>query len=259
MEGFLHSHQLVAFALEHLRNRNTRPLGHHFGDFLIGHAVTQQLHLHHFRLARHIQLALQLRNPAVLQLRHAPEIAGTAGIFQVDPGLFQLALDLLGTMQCRFFGIPDLFQVRVLTLDTRDDIRELRKPLLGGGIGFLFQRLPLYFQLDQTPLKAIQRFWLGVHLHADLACSLIHQINGLVRQLTVSDVTMRQLGRCDDGTVCDFHAVMNFVALLQAAEDRYGVLLGRLGDQYLLEPTLKGRVFLNILAILVKGGGAHAM
>ena len=95
MERFLHAHQLVALTLQHLGYRNPGPLGDDFSNFLIRDPVAQQLHFHHFRLAGHIQLPLQLRNLAVLQFGHLAEIPGTAGVLQVNPGLLQLTLDLL--------------------------------------------------------------------------------------------------------------------------------------------------------------------
>ena len=45
-------------------------------------------------------------------------------------------------------------------------------------------------------------------------------------------------------------------ALAQAAQDRDRVLHGRLVHHDRLEPPLQGRVLLDVLAVLVQGGGA---
>ena len=70
---------------------------------------------------------------------------------------------------------------------------------------------------------------------------------------------MRQRRRGDDGRVGDFHAVVHFVALLQAAQNRDGVLHRRLVDQHLLEAPLERRILLDVLAVFIEGGGADAM
>jgi hypothetical protein len=54
-------------------------------------------------------------------------------------------------------------------------------------------------------------------------------------------------------------AVVDLVALLQAAQDGDGVLDVRLVDQHLLEAPLQRRVLLDVLAVLVERGGADAV
>ena len=52
---------------------------------------------------------------------------------------------------------------------------------------------------------------------------------------------------------------MDFVALAQAAEDRYGVFHGRLIDQNCLEAAFECSIFFDVLAIFVQRGRADAM
>ena len=91
------------------------------------------------------------------------------------------------------------------------------------------------------------------------ARGLVDQVDGLVGQLAVGDVAMRERGRGDDGRVGDVDAVVHFVALLQAAQDRDGVFHRRLVDQHFLEAALERGVLLDVLAVFVERGGAHAM
>ena len=70
---------------------------------------------------------------------------------------------------------------------------------------------------------------------------------------------MRQLRRGDDGRVGDVDAVVDLVALLQAAQDRDRRLDRRLVDQHLLEPALERRVLLDVLAVFVERGRADAV
>ena len=53
--------------------------------------------------------------------------------------------------------------------------------------------------------------------------------------------------------------MVHFVFLLQAPEDGDGVLNRGLGHHDGLEAALQGGVFFDVLAVLVDGGGAHAM
>src|SRR5438105_2644470 len=62
----------------------------------------------------------------------------------------------------------------------------------------------------------------------------------------------------DDRGVGNANAVMRFVALLEPAEDRDGILDTRLADVDRLEPPLQRRVFFDVLAILIERGRADA-
>jgi hypothetical protein len=74
----------------------------------------------------------------------------------------------------------------------------------------------------------------------------------------LGDVAVRERGGGDDGVVGDAHAVVDLVALLQAAEDGDGGLDGRLADEDGLEAALEGGVLLDVLAVLVERGRADA-
>ena len=98
-----------------------------------------------------------------------------------------------------------------------------------------------------------------LHLHAQPRGGLVHQIDRLVRQKAVGDVSVGQGGSGDDRRVGDAHAVMQLVFLLDAAQDRDRVLDRRLFDKNRLEAPRESRVLLDVLAVLVEGSGADAM
>ena len=102
-------------------------------------------------------------------------------------------------------------------------------------------------------------FGLGVDLHADARGGLVDQVDRLVGQLAIGDVAMRERRRRDDRGIGDADAVVNFVALLQAAQDRDRVLDRRLVDEHFLEAPLQRGVLLDVLAIFVERGRADAM
>ena len=53
--------------------------------------------------------------------------------------------------------------------------------------------------------------------------------------------------------------MVDLIALLQAAQDGDGGFHRRLAHQHFLEAALQGGVLLDVLAVFVQGGGAHAM
>ena len=259
-ERRFHRQQLFPLALQHLGDRDAGPLGDDLGDFFLGHpAADQGMSATVFGVLRRAQPLFELRDPSVLQLRHAREIGGTPRGLELLPGTLERFLDVRGALQLRLLCAPHLDQVGVLALEFLQRPVELLAPLLRGVVRFLLDRLALHLQLDDPPVQAVERFGLGVDFHADARAGLVDQVDGLVRQLPVGYVAVRQRGCRDDRRVGDLDLVMHLVALLQAAQDRYRVLDRRLVDQHLLETTLERRVLLDVLAVLVERGGAHAV
>ena len=123
----------------------------------------------------------------------------------------------------------------------------------------LLHRLALDLELDQPAVELVHRLRLGVDLHPDPRRGLVDQVDRLVRQEAVGDVAVRQLGRGDDRRVGDLDAVVDLVALLQAAQDRDRGLDRRLVDEHLLEAALERGVLLDVLAVLVERRRADAV
>jgi hypothetical protein len=187
------------------------------------------------------------------------QVAGAPRGFHLHAHLVQRLLDAGCAGYGGLLGLPDFFQVAVFALQLPDVVLELLQSLLRGLVGFLLQRLALDLELDQPAVQLVQRLGLGIDLDADAAGGLINEINGLVRQLAVGDVAVRQLGRGDDGAVGDVHAVVHLVALLEAAQDGDGVLHRRLVHQHFLEAALERAILLDVLAVFVQRGGADAV
>ncbi len=112
--------------------------------------------------------------------------------------------------------------------------------------------------MHRPPLHLIDRLRQRVDLDAQARRRLVDQVDRLVRQEAVGDVTVRQGGRGDQGGVLDPHAVVDFVAFLESTQDRDGVLHARLLHHDRLETALEGRVFFDVLAVLFQGRRADA-
>ena len=88
---------------------------------------------------------------------------------------------------------------------------------------------------------------------------LVDQVDGLVRKVAVGDVAVGQVGGGHHGLVGDRDAVVRLVAVPQPLQDLDGVGQRRLLHLDRLEAALQGRVLLQVLAVLVEGGGADGL
>ena len=95
-------------------------------------------------------------------------------------------------------------------------------------------------------------------LHARQRPGLVDDVDGLVGEEAVIDVLARQLGGRPQRLVGVGHPVVLLVARAQAEQDAVGLLDRRLGDLDLLEAARQGAVLLEILLVLLVGGGADA-
>ena len=198
---------------------------------------------------RRFQLLLQLRNSPVLELRHTR--ARSAGALRGSPARgapLQFFLDMGCAGHRGLLGAPDLIEVGVFLFQPGQLFLEIDQALLRGVVRFLLQRLALNLQLNDPPVQPIHRLRLGIDLHANARTRLVDQVDGLVRQLPVADVAMRQRCGRDDRRVGDFDAVVDFVAFFQAAQDRDRIFDRRFIDRYFLEAAFQRRVFLDITA-----------
>ncbi len=141
-----------------------------------------------------------------------------------------------------------------LSLISASSFFEFLQPIARRLIGLALERLALDFQLHHAAIDLVDldrhRFLLG----AQLGRRLIDQVDRLVGQESIGDVTLREhRGRHQRG-VLDSNSVMDLVAFLEPAQNRDGVLDARLLDHHGLEAALQRGVLLDIFAILVQRG-----
>ena len=208
------------------------------------------------RLLRRGELLLQLRQAAILDLRGEVQIVAALGLFQLELGLLDLAVDDADGVDGGLLVLPLGLELFGLLLEVGQVLLQLLQPLAGAFVLLLLERALLDLQLLDLPLQLVNLGRHGVQLHAQARGGFVNQVNRLVRQETVGDVAMRERRRRDQRRVLDAHAVVDFVALLEPAQDGDGRLDARLGDKHRLEAPLQRGVFLDVLAILVEGGGA---
>ena len=130
--------------------------------------------------------------------------------------------------------------------------------LLGGVALVLAQGGELDLELHDPAVDLVDLGRQRVDLDADLGGGLVDQVDRLVGQEAVGDVAVGERGRRDQGAVLDRDFVVDLVAFLEPPQDRDRVLDGGLAHVHRLEAPLQGGVLLDVLAVLVERGGAHA-
>ena len=133
---------------------------------------------------------------------------------------------------------------------------ERLEPIDAGGVGLLGQRDPLDLELPDPPLDDVDLGGQRVDLDPQLRGRLVHEVDRLVGEEAAGEVAIGQHRGGHQRRVLDPNAVVHLVALLQAPEDRDRVVDAGLADEHLLEPALEGGVLLDVLAVLIEGGGA---
>src|SRR5581483_570051 len=136
------------------------------------------------------------------------------------------------------------------------DQRSLLVAQLGRGLELLVLDR-LFLLLANAAELVLDLLVVGRRRHAPDAqprAGLVDEVDGLVGEMAIGDVAVREVGRGDDRLVGDRHAVMGLIAVADALEDVDGVSNGGLVDLDGLEAALEGGVLLQVLAVLVERG-----
>ena len=255
-------HELLLLTLEQPVHRNAGPLGDH-----AGHVLGRNLLFEHLVLfldlgqagVGRLQLLLQLDDAAVADLRHLAQFTGALGPLLLHVGLVDPGLDVADGLDDVLLQGPLPFHALEVFVQVGQLLAHPGEPLSRSRILLLLERLLLDLELDLAAFELIDLGGHAVDLDAQPRGRLVDQVDGLVRQEPVGDVAAGQGDRGHRSRVLDAHAVVHLVLLLDAAEDGDGVLLARLLHQHRLEAALQGGVLLDVLAVLVQGGGAHTV
>ena len=205
-----------------------------------------------------LELLLELMEGAEPELGRPVEIAAPLGVGHRRPRGVDLLRDLpdppdgvLLALPARLEGGGPLLQVGELAIQA---LEALPRRL----VGLLGERHALDLELHDAALDLVELGRHRVDLDPEPRGGLVDQIDGLVGQEPVGDVPVGEHPRRHQRRVLDPDLVVDLVLVLEPAEDGDGVLDGGLLDEDGLEPPLEGRVLLDVLPVLVEGGGADA-
>ena len=219
-------------------------------DLLLQHALALlQLAQPRFLV---LDLLLERRQPAVLQLGRLGVVAGALRALDLEAHLLELLLQLAPGEDRLLLLLPVAGEAVLLLLQVGELLLELLQPFLRRLVGLLPQRLALDLELHDPALDLVELRRHRVDLHAQARRRLVDEVDRLVGQEAIGDVAIRQHGRGHERGVLELDAVMDLVALAQAAQDADRVLDGRLADHDRLEAPLERGVLLDVLAVLVE-------
>ena len=135
---------------------------------------------------------------------------------------------------------------------------EALEALPGRLVALLREGDALDLELHDAPLDLVELGRHGVDLDPEPRGGLVDQVDRLVGEEPVGDVAVREDAGRHQRRVLDPDLVVDLVLLLEAAEDRDGVLDGGLLDEDGLEAALERGVLLHVLPVLVERGRADA-
>ena len=193
----LQAEELLHLAFHQLRDRDARPPRDDLGDvFLVDlfldEPATAPGRQRRFRL---LQLALEGRQRAVLQLGGAREVARPHGLLDVDLRCLDALAQLPRPLDRRLLALPLLTQGPGVLLQPRQLLLQLPEAIARGGVGLLLQRFALDLQLHHASGDLVELCRHGVDLRPQTRRRLVDEIDGLVGQEPVGDIAVRQDGR----------------------------------------------------------------
>ena len=262
VEDLLQAQQLVALALDQAGDRDAGPARDDLGDLLFGHLLAQQAPLALRRreaLLLGAELALELGELAVAQLGGAVQVVGALGLLDLPPHLLDLSAHRPQLLDLGLLGLPLRAHRVGLGLQVGELLAQRLQPLLARLVALLLERRLFDLELHDAARHLVELLRHRVDLGADHGAGLVDEVDRLVGQEAVADVAVGEHRRRHQRVVLDAHAVVDLEALLQAAQDGDRVLDGRRLDHDRLEAALQGGVLLDVLAVLVEGGGADAV
>ena len=156
-------------------------------------------------------------------------------------------------------GLPALLHRAGLLGELAELRLERHEPCPRRVVALLAERFPLDLQLDPAPLQLVQLDGHGVDLHPEPARRLVDEVDRLVGEEALGDVAIGERGGRNQRRVRDPDAVVDLVALPQAAQDADRLLDRRLVHDDRLEAPLQRRVLLDVLAVLVERGRADGV
>ena len=201
---------------------------------------------------RSLQLCTQFRQLTVFEFRRAGKVALAFGLLDFDFDVVHLFLDVGSAGRGGFLGFPDFVQIGVFFLQAVDFLIYQFQTFFAGVIAFFGNVHFFHFELDDAAVEFVHLLGFTVQLHFDAAGSFVNQINCFIRQEAVGNVTVAQLRCGNDSRVGNIDTVVDFITLLQTAQNSDGIFHTWLANQYFLEAAFECRIFLDVLTVFIQ-------
>ena len=150
------------------------------------------------------------------------------------------------------FGVPANAQFCLIFAQRRQLFFELFQPAAARAVVFLSQRFALDLELHHASGDFVELLRHRIDLGPQLRRRFVNEIDRLVRQEAVGNVAIAHRRGRDQRGVFDAHAVVRFVLLFEAAQNRDRIFDARLFDQHRWEAPLERRILFDVLAVFVE-------
>ena len=254
MEGF------ISLTLRQFCYRNTGPAGNDSGDLLICNTLVYQRQVFVLDLLFLVlQLLLQLRQTAILKLCCFLQVVPLLGSLDLFVHILDLLTEFREILDGFLLVIPLGFLIIKLIPQISQFLLKILQTFLTETVCLFLKSCFLDLQLQHFPAQLVKFGRHGIQFRFNKGTGLIYQVNGLVRQKTLGNITVGQGCCCHQGRVCDLNPMEYFVTLFQTSQDRNRIFYGGLIYQYLLKTTLQSRIFLNVLTVFIQRGRTDTM
>ena len=108
-------------------------------------------------------------------------------------------------------------------------------------------------------VQVTQLGWVGKNREAQTCTGFIDEVNGLIWQEAVRDVTVSKVCGSHDRAIGDLNLVVGFVTVTKTLQDVDGVRQGRLSNLNGLEATLESSILLKVLAVFIQSGRTNGL
>ena len=192
MQSFGKAEEFLAFPFHELGHGDSSPASDDTGDFLFRHAVPKESGIFggSRRFFALFQFFFQLRNLAVLQFGGGFEVVFSLRLFELRICLFELLPNFLNLADRIFLVVPFALHFRVLSAQGGELLLRIGEVRGGKIVRLLFEGVLLDFELHDLSGNLIHFCRHGLHFRLDHGASLVDEVNGLVGQETVGDVTI---------------------------------------------------------------------
>ena len=225
------------------------------GDLLVQHLLVGLDLLQ--ALVLHLELPLELDDLGEAQLRGALQVAFPLRALRGGARLLELRLHASDRVDAFLLLLPVRAHRSRVLLEVGELAFEAIETLQRGRVRLLLERGALDLELADAPFHLVDLDRHRIDLDPEPGGRLIDEVDGLVREEPARHVAIGQDGGRDERGILDPNAVVDLVSLLQAAEDRDRVLHRRRLHEDRLEPSFERCILLDVLAVLVEGGGSH--
>ena len=202
--------------------------------------------------------SFKLLNVVVKNARGLLKVASALRLIGFHFLVFDLLLCVVDEVKILLLSLPLGSQSSILFLQVGNFFFGLLGAVLALLVLLHLESFAFNLQLHQAALDAVKHAGHAVVLNPETASSFINQVDRLVWQESVGDVTRTHLCGGYQGTVLNATTVVRFVFTFDSSQNCNGVKDAWLSHIDGLKAPLKCRVLLNVRSIFIKRGGANS-